>query len=170
MLRLDHADFTWLYGSVCRSWRIYGLVETDLITCLTCHQIFWASGGVLMMQPWKPHRERFYYRSCKPSGSLPCSQSENVRLRNPAGGIWEDGSERKRYVGCEFPEYETGGDLFAIEVEENRYPTDDFGAATEITRDEIKNGDRPAMRIPLEDLDDHDVIFVSYAGGIIGLN
>lgn len=57
---------------------------------------------------------------------------------------------------------ETGGDLFAIEVEENHYPTDDFGAVAEIARDEIENGERPTMRTPRENPDDYDVIFVGY--------
>lgn len=57
---------------------------------------------------------------------------------------------------------ETGGDLFAIEVEENHYPTDDFMAMAEIAKDEIDNGDKPAMRTLLENPDDYDVIFVGY--------
>lgn len=57
---------------------------------------------------------------------------------------------------------ETGGNLFAIEVTENHYPTDDFEAMAEIAREQIENGDRPAMGTPLENPDDYVVVFAGY--------
>lgn len=75
---------------------------------------------------------------------------------------YEDGTLGNTNYIAHLIQKETGGDLFAIEMEEGHYPTDDFEAMAEIARDEIGNGDRPAMRTQLENLDDYDVIFVGY--------
>ena len=47
-------------------------------------------------------------------------------------------------------------------MEENHYPTDNFESLAEIAREELDEGQRPAMRTELENLEDYDVIFVGY--------
>lgn len=47
-------------------------------------------------------------------------------------------------------------------MEENHYPTDNFESLAELARTELDEGQRPAMRTELENLEDYDVIFVGY--------
>ena len=75
---------------------------------------------------------------------------------------YEDGSLGNTNFIARLIQSETGGDLFAVEVEENHYPTDNFESLAEIAREELDEGQRPAMRTELENLEDYDVIFVGY--------
>lgn len=52
----------------------------------------------------------------------------------------------------------TGGTLFRIETV-NPYPTD-YNECTEVAREELDNGVRPAVSSSVENLDDYDVVFV----------
>lgn len=52
----------------------------------------------------------------------------------------------------------TGGALFRIETV-NPYPTD-YNECTEVAREELDNGVRPALSSSVENLDDYDVVFV----------
>lgn len=75
---------------------------------------------------------------------------------------YDDGTVGNTNYIANLIQKETGGDLFAIEVEEKHYPTDDFEALAELAQDEIRNGARPAIHTSLENLDKYDVIFVGY--------
>lgn len=63
---------------------------------------------------------------------------------------------------------QTGGDLFSIQTS-TVYPADG-GALIEQAAEEQNDDFRPELTSHIENLEDYDVIFVGYAGGIIGLN
>lgn len=54
-------------------------------------------------------------------------------------------------------QHQTGGDLVEIQREES-YPSDFY----DIAENEIKNGDQPAIRISIDNIDKYETIFVGY--------
>lgn len=76
--------------------------------------------------------------------------------------VYDDGSLGNTNYAAHLIQEATGGDLFVIEPEEGHYQTDDFEAMAEFARDEIDNGERPAIRSQIENFDDYDVVFVGY--------
>ena len=62
----------------------------------------------------------------------------------------------------------TGGDLFSIQTSVE-YPGN-IGDLIDYAQEEQDNGERPELTSHIENLDDYSVVFVGYAGGIIGLN
>lgn len=63
---------------------------------------------------------------------------------------------------------QAGADVFEI-VPEEAY-TSDYNTLLDIATEEKASGARPAIAGSIEDIAQYDVIYVGYAGGIIGLN
>lgn len=61
-----------------------------------------------------------------------------------------------------------GGDLFSIVVEEPY--SDDYDECLDRAADEKAENARPGLVYHVENMQEYDVIFLGYAGGIIGLN
>lgn len=76
--------------------------------------------------------------------------------------VYGDGSLGNTNYAARLIQEATGGELFAIEPEDGHYQTDDFMALAELAQEEINNGERPAIRTQIENLDSYDVIFVGY--------
>lgn len=76
--------------------------------------------------------------------------------------VYDDGSLGNTNYAAHLIQKATGGELFTIEPEEGHYQTDDFKAMATFARDEIDNGERPAIRSQIENFDDYDVVFVGY--------
>lgn len=67
---------------------------------------------------------------------------------------------------------ETGADLFEI-VPQVTYTDKDLDWRDQGSRSSLEMKDRacrPAIRFKMEDISQYDVVFVGFAGGIIGLN
>ena len=62
----------------------------------------------------------------------------------------------------------TGGDLFSIVVTEPY--SSDYGECLDRAADEKAANDRPELAYHVENMEQYDVVFLGYAGGIIGLN
>lgn len=62
----------------------------------------------------------------------------------------------------------TGGDLFSIVVTEPY--SSDYDACLDRAAEEKAAGARPGLVYHVEDMEQYDVVFIGYAGGIIGLN
>lgn len=76
--------------------------------------------------------------------------------------VYGDGSLGNTNYAARLIQEATGGELFAIEPEDGHYQTDDFMALAELAQEEINNGECPAIRNQIDNLDDYDVVFVGY--------
>lgn len=63
---------------------------------------------------------------------------------------------------------QSGADTFRL-VPAEPY-TDDYDALLNIAQEEQRNGARPAISGSIENFDSYEVVYLGYAGGIIGLN
>ena len=63
---------------------------------------------------------------------------------------------------------QTGADLFEIELV-NPYSSDYNTVLDEAQRDQNAQA-RPELAVHVDNMEDYDIIFIGYAGGIIGLN
>lgn len=77
---------------------------------------------------------------------------------------WSGNTENVANVIAE----QTGADVFEI-VPEETY-TSDYNTLLDIATEEKESGARPAIAGSIEDISRYDVIYVGFAGGIIGLN
>ena len=63
---------------------------------------------------------------------------------------------------------QTGADMFRLVLAEPY--TDDYDTLLDIAQEEQKNGVRPAISGSIENFDSYEVVYLGFAGGIIGLN
>ncbi len=63
---------------------------------------------------------------------------------------------------------QTGADVFEIEAV-NAYP-ETYDGLLDVSRQEMSDNARPEIAGTVDNMKDYDIVFVGYAGGIIGLN